>query len=196
MTPSEPTRAVYVRMPDKLAQKLDKAAERFGVSKRDLLATLVSDHLDIEGDELVFRPHGRGPGGKGTSGKGTNERPVGEDEGADDRAREESTGAPRAPRPGDFWKKRAADVWSPGTGAGETRARADRGNTSDPAPAAPVSEVLTLEEAAELLRVSVDDVRALVESGDLPARRIGEAWRLTRTAVLAWLGTESRPASD
>ncbi|ONH29163.1 helix-turn-helix domain-containing protein [Pseudofrankia asymbiotica] len=188
MTPSEPTRAVYVRMPDKLAQKLDKAAERFGVSKRDLLATLVSDHLDVEGDELVFRPHGRGPGGKRTG-----ERPDGE--GAGDRPHDESATSSRGARPGDFWKKRAADAWGAGTAAGGARTEEDRAEPSAPTPAAPVSEVLTLEEAAELLRVSVDDVRALVESGDLPARRIGETWRLTRTAVLTWLGTETRTES-
>jgi len=173
-------------MPDKLAQKLDKAAERFGVSKRDLLATLVSDHLDIEGDELVFRPHGRRGGEKGTS-----DRPRGEGgaEGADDRPRDEPAGPPRAPWPGDFWKKRPADAG----GAGEERARQDKPDAAEPA--APVREILTLEEAAELLRVSVDDVRALVESGELPARRIGETWRLTRTAILAWLGAEGRPDS-
>jgi len=162
MTPAEPTRAVYVRMPDKLAQKLDKAAERFGVSKRDLLATLVSDHLDIEGDELVFRPHGR-------------------------------DGAARPPRPGDFWKKRpaaeGAESDARDAGGQSPRVRMTKSETpgSPPAPDAPVSEVLTLDEAADLLRVPVDDVRALVESGQLPARRIGDTWRLTRTAVLAWL---------
>lgn len=162
MTPSEPTRAVYVRMPDKLAQKLDKAAERFGVSKRDLLATLVSDHLDIEGDEIVFRPHGKGEGPS------------------------------RPPRPADFWRKRPgaeeSDKEAADPSSGGPKVRMSKAATPEPAAApAPVSEVLTLEEAAELLRVPTDDVRALVESGELPARRIGETWRFTRTAVLAWL---------
>jgi excisionase family DNA binding protein len=164
MTPSEPTRAVYVRMPDKLAQKLDKAAERFGVSKRDLLATLVSDHLDIEGDEIVFRPHGRDGNSQG---------------------RQE--GAPRPPRPGDLWRKRSsADVQDAEAAAPKVRMSKTAAPEAE-APAAPLSEVLTLEEAAELVRVPVDDLRTLVESGELPARRIGETWRLTRTAVLAWL---------
>jgi excisionase family DNA binding protein len=30
-------------------------------------------------------------------------------------------------------------------------------------------------------------VLALIEAGDLPARRLGQDWRLSRTAVLAWL---------
>ena len=53
-------------------------------------------------------------------------------------------------------------------------------------PAEP-SPVLTVEEAAELLRVEPDVVQALAEAGDLPARRVGEQWRLSREAVLAWL---------
>ncbi|MBL7502221.1 helix-turn-helix domain-containing protein [Frankia sp. CNm7] len=159
MTPSEPTRAVYVRMPDKIAQKLDRAAERLGVSKRDLIATLVSDHLDIEGDEFVIRPQGRAAGGHRRGEHGAGERPA------------------------DFWRKRPTTD-TPGTGT--RQAKAD----------APVSEVLTLAEAAELLRVPEDDVRALVESGEIPARRIGETWRLTRAAVLAWLGGESPAAGQ
>jgi excisionase family DNA binding protein len=62
------------------------------------------------------------------------------------------------------------------------------------------SEILTLEEAADLLRVDADELRALAESGQLPARRIGTDWRLSRSALLGWLGAESsgapRSASD
>jgi excisionase family DNA binding protein len=48
-------------------------------------------------------------------------------------------------------------------------------------------EVLTLEEAAGLLRVEAEAVRELVESGALPAREVGGSWRLSRRAVLDWL---------
>jgi excisionase family DNA binding protein len=48
-------------------------------------------------------------------------------------------------------------------------------------------DVLTVEQAAELLVVAPDAVRALAESGDLPARQIGDEWRFARTAILAWL---------
>jgi excisionase family DNA binding protein len=162
-------------MPDKVAQKLDKAAERFGVSKRDLLATLVSDHLDIEGDELVFRPHGRGDGPS------------------------------RPTRPGDFWRKRPDGAEAKGaeaegaakdTGSAGPWVRMTKPDAPAAEPKAPAGEVLTLEEAAELLRVSVDDVRALVESGELPGRRIGATWRLTRTALLAWLADPSPAAKE
>lgn len=124
---SEPTRAIYVRMPDALARKLDQAAERLGISKRDVVAALVNDHLDVAGDDLVL--------GLVTG-----------------RARQPGTAAP-------------------GTAAGE---------------------VLTLEDAARLLRAEPGDVLALIEAGELPARRLGQDWRLSRTAVLAWL-RDGRP---
>jgi excisionase family DNA binding protein len=50
--------------------------------------------------------------------------------------------------------------------------------------------VLTAGDVAELLQVEEAEVVALAEAGDLPARRIGEAWRFSREAVLAWLGAE------
>lgn len=113
----DPTRAVSVRMPDRLAHELDSAAIRLGAGKRDIISALVDDHLDLDGDDLAVRPRG-GP-------------PV--------------------------------------------------------AVVAPEPEVLTVEDAASLLRVPAEDVLALIEQGELPARRIGDRWRLTRTAVLAWL---------
>ena len=57
--------------------------------------------------------------------------------------------------------------------------------------AAPVSaaekEVLDLEEAAALLRLQPETVRGLAESRRIPARRIGNTWRFSRAALLAWL---------
>ncbi len=54
-----------------------------------------------------------------------------------------------------------------------------------PAEAAPV---LTLDEAAELLRVEPAVVHELAAAGELPGREIGGQWRFARAAVLAWLG--------
>jgi excisionase family DNA binding protein len=53
---------------------------------------------------------------------------------------------------------------------------------------APPAEVLTAAQAAELLQVEEAEVVALADRGELPARRIGEHWRVSRTALLAWLG--------
>ena len=49
-------------------------------------------------------------------------------------------------------------------------------------------EVLDTAQVAELLQVAEADVVALAEAGELPARRIGDAWRFSRAAVLTWLG--------
>jgi excisionase family DNA binding protein len=65
----------------------------------------------------------------------------------------------------------------------------------DPAPAvghhhftpAPAPEVLTVDQAAELLQVAATDLLAMAEAGDLPGRDIGGQWRFSRPALLAWL---------
>ena len=54
-------------------------------------------------------------------------------------------------------------------------------------PIALTDEVLTLEEAAALLKLPSDTVRSRAEEGDLPGRRFGKEWRFARIAVLAWL---------
>jgi excisionase family DNA binding protein len=56
-------------------------------------------------------------------------------------------------------------------------------------------DVLTLEEVAELLCVEPGAVEALAAAGELPGRRIGEAWRFARVAVLEWLAQGTKPAS-
>jgi excisionase family DNA binding protein len=55
------------------------------------------------------------------------------------------------------------------------------------APVALTDEVLTLEEAAALLKLPADTVRSRAEEGELPGRRFGKEWRFARMAVLAWL---------
>ena len=49
------------------------------------------------------------------------------------------------------------------------------------------TEVLTLEEAAELLRIDPEVVETMADAGDLPGRRLGGEWRFARAGVLRWL---------
>src|SRR3954465_8232951 len=49
-------------------------------------------------------------------------------------------------------------------------------------------EVLTLAEAADLLQVDEDVVSEMAESGDVPARKLGDDWRFSRVALIGWLG--------
>ncbi|HWD66192.1 MAG TPA: helix-turn-helix domain-containing protein [Solirubrobacteraceae bacterium] len=50
--------------------------------------------------------------------------------------------------------------------------------------------VLTLEEAASMLRVPAGELEAAAAAGDVPGRRIGAEWRFAREALVAWLGDQ------
>lgn len=52
-----------------------------------------------------------------------------------------------------------------------------------PAATSTTPEVLTPEQAAQLLGVSVEDVMASITAGDLKARRIGNAWRIAKGSL-------------
>ena len=66
-------------------------------------------------------------------------------------------------------------------------------NAGAAAPAAPAAasngglEVLTPEQAAQALGVSVEDVMASITAGDLKARKIGSAYRIAKTALEEFL---------
>ena len=51
-------------------------------------------------------------------------------------------------------------------------------------------QVMTPEEAADLLRSDAATVIAMAEDGTLPGRKVGDEWRFTRSALLRWLGAE------
>ncbi len=50
--------------------------------------------------------------------------------------------------------------------------------------------VLTLAEAAALLRLEEHVVQDTAETSGLPGRRIGEHWRFSREALLEWLANQ------
>ena len=52
---------------------------------------------------------------------------------------------------------------------------------------APLPDVLTPGQAAELLQVPEDELLALAEAGSVPGRRIGDRWRFSRPALVEWL---------
>lgn len=49
-------------------------------------------------------------------------------------------------------------------------------------------EIMNVQEAAEFLRVSPITVRAMLAEQRMPGKRIGKEWRLSRTALIQWLG--------
>ncbi|CDS54318.1 Putative virion core protein (lumpy skin disease virus) [Polaromonas sp. CG9_12] len=59
--------------------------------------------------------------------------------------------------------------------------------SSAPPPAAAGLDVLTPEQAAQGLGVSVEDVMASIHAGELKARKIGSAWRIARPSLEEFL---------
>jgi excisionase family DNA binding protein len=53
-------------------------------------------------------------------------------------------------------------------------------------------EVMSAEQAAQLLQIEESLVVELAEAGDLPGRKLGKVWRFSRAALVAWL---SEPAT-
>jgi excisionase family DNA binding protein len=49
-------------------------------------------------------------------------------------------------------------------------------------------DVLTPQQAAEILQVSYEDVVAAIEAGDLKARKIGNAYRISKANMEEFLG--------
>jgi excisionase family DNA binding protein len=54
-------------------------------------------------------------------------------------------------------------------------------------PEGPTLEVLNVEQAAHLLQIEAALVVELAESGKLPGRKLGTAWRFSRAALVEWL---------
>jgi excisionase family DNA binding protein len=53
-------------------------------------------------------------------------------------------------------------------------------------------DVLTLEEAATLFKLSPEAIQTAVENRDLPGRLFGKDWRFSRVALLTWLARGER----
>ena len=52
---------------------------------------------------------------------------------------------------------------------------------------APVTAVMTIDEAAAFLRVPATELERLATRGEVPARRVVGEWRFNRDALLAWV---------
>ena len=51
-----------------------------------------------------------------------------------------------------------------------------------------MSEILTVKEAAALLKTSRQQIRRMIQNGELPAVKVGREWRISRNALLDYLG--------
>ena len=132
---TDPTQALYVRLPQAESQRLQRAAAALGTNKKALVSSLVAAYVDPDTPEGLEQL-----------------RVVATD--------------------------RRVTVTLPEEGITVGR------HAFTPAPPA---EVLTAAQAAELLQVEEADLLAIAERGELPGRRIGDAWRFSRAALLDWL---------
>ncbi len=57
------------------------------------------------------------------------------------------------------------------------------------APAAAIPEIMTLSEAAAYMRVGEEDVLAIIQSGELKAKKIGTSYRIARKAIDEYLSS-------
>ena len=51
-----------------------------------------------------------------------------------------------------------------------------------------MSEILTVKEAGALLKTSRQQIRRMIQNGELPAVKVGREWRISRNALLDYLG--------
>ncbi len=49
------------------------------------------------------------------------------------------------------------------------------------------SEILTVEEAAELLRIPRSSVYKLAQEGKIPGLKVGRHWRFHRQTLMSWV---------
>ncbi len=50
-------------------------------------------------------------------------------------------------------------------------------------------EILTIEEAASFLGVSVKTFNKVLHTQSIPARKIGREWKFSRQALVDWIGS-------
>jgi excisionase family DNA binding protein len=158
---------LFVRLPPRIAERLDRAAFELRLSKKELVAALLSRHMDDEAPDGIDRLRQ-----------------------LHDEVEHFRTAA------GHRHKRKTLVYFDRGVDGPELDAepglppfRPDLGNATFRTFDRP--EVLSLEDAAELLQVPAEDVQALADAGEVPGRKIGETWRFSRVAVLHWLGSES-----
>lgn len=57
-----------------------------------------------------------------------------------------------------------------------------------------LSEVLTLEEAADYLKLPLETIDRIARQGQLPGRRIEDTWRFLKSAIDDWLRAQDSRA--
>lgn len=58
------------------------------------------------------------------------------------------------------------------------------------------SDILTVDEAAELLKIPRSSVYKLAQQGKIPAKKVGRHWRFHRQAIVNWVLDTNSPIND
>ncbi len=53
------------------------------------------------------------------------------------------------------------------------------------------SDILTVEEAADLLKIPRSSVYKLAQEGKIPAQKVGRHWRFYRPTILRWIAGQA-----
>jgi excisionase family DNA binding protein len=165
----EPTAALFVRIPTEHARRLDRAAFELRVPKQSLVSELVERYVNPDSPaSLMALGRGWGTGFAGEPRDAVAPGIAGQPRGA---ATPEACGE-------DGRRRVTVETLD----QGELTVGHHSFRPRDP-------EVLTPDEAAELLQVDADVVLELARGGELPGRELGGQWRFARAALLAWLAT-------
>jgi len=62
--------------------------------------------------------------------------------------------------------------------------------------AEPDGDILTLDEVATYLKAGKRTIYRLAASGEIPAFKIGGAWRFSRSDIESWIKQQSATSSD
>jgi excisionase family DNA binding protein len=68
-------------------------------------------------------------------------------------------------------------------GIGNVLGQALQGMQASKEAGVPIPDVMTPAEAANIMKVTEDDVLAAINSGDLKAKKIGKAFRISKEAL-------------
>ncbi len=63
-------------------------------------------------------------------------------------------------------------------------------------PLSDLPDVLTISEAASVLRLGVNQAYRAASEGKIPARRVGRSWRVPKAALVRWLDGIDVDAAD
>ena len=56
-----------------------------------------------------------------------------------------------------------------------------------------LDDILTIEEAAKLLKVPRSSIYKLAQEGKIPAHKVGRHWRFHRGTLVMWIAGEMKP---